>query len=59
MAAAAGRVGGILGPLLVGYLVAAGKDISIIFTIFTIAIVVGAAVVLFFGKETKNTVLKD
>lgn len=59
MAAAAGRIGGILGPLLVGYLVAAGKDISIIFTIFTIAIVVGAAVVLFFGKETKNTVLKD
>lgn len=59
MAAAAGRIGGILGPLLVGYLVAAGKDISIIFTIFTIAIVVGAAVVLIFGKETKNTVLKD
>lgn len=59
MAAAAGRIGGILGPLLVGYLVAAGKDISIIFTIFTIAIVIGAAVVLIFGKETKNTVLKD
>lgn len=56
LAAGIGRIGGVLGPLLVGYLVAAGTPISTIFTIFTIAILVGAVVVAF-GKETKNTVL--
>ncbi|MFJ5622334.1 MFS transporter [Peribacillus loiseleuriae] len=59
MAAAAGRVGGVLGPLLIGYLVAGGTPLSMIFTIFTIAILIGAIVVLFWGKETKNTVLQD
>ncbi|MGE7764215.1 MFS transporter [Peribacillus sp. NPDC096540] len=56
LAAGIGRIGGVLGPLLVGYLVAAGTPISTIFTIFTIAILVGAVAVAF-GKETKNTVL--
>lgn len=59
MAAAAGRVGGVLGPLLIGYFVAAGTALSVIFTIFTIAILIGAIVVLVWGKETKNTVLQD
>lgn len=59
MAAAVGRVGGVLGPLLIGYLVAGGTPLSVIFTIFTIAILIGAIVVLFWGKETKNTVLLD
>ncbi len=59
MAAAAGRVGGVLGPLLIGYFVAAGTALSVIFTIFTIAILIGAIVVLIWGKETKNTVLQD
>ncbi|USK71418.1 MFS transporter [Peribacillus asahii] len=57
MAAAIGRIGGILGPLLVGYLVAANTSISAIFTIFTVAILIGAIAVAF-GKETKNTVLE-
>ena len=57
MAAAVGRVGGILGPLLVGYLVASGTSISSIFGIFTIAILIGVVAVAF-GKETKNTVLE-
>ncbi len=56
MAAAIGRVGGILGPLLVGYLVTSGSSISYIFGIFTIAILIGVVAVAF-GKETKNTVL--
>ncbi|MGE7649220.1 MFS transporter [Peribacillus frigoritolerans] len=56
LAAGIGRIGGVLGPLLVGYLVAADTPISSIFTIFTIAILVGAVAVSF-GKETKNTVL--
>lgn len=54
MAASFGRIGGILGPLLVGYLVARDHDISIIFTIFCAAILVGAVAVLFMGQETKN-----
>ncbi|MEH6949269.1 MFS transporter [Bacillus sp. JJ634] len=57
MAAAIGRIGGILGPLLVGYLVAANTSISTIFTIFTVAILIGVIAVAF-GKETKNTVLE-
>lgn len=56
-AASFGRIGGILGPLLVGYMVAREYDVSVIFTIFCVAILVGAAAVLFMGQETKNKVL--
>ncbi|WP_028401318.1 MFS transporter [Ectobacillus panaciterrae] len=54
MAASFGRVGGILGPLFVGYLVAQKTAISSIFSIFCIAIIIGALAVFFFGKETKQ-----
>lgn len=54
VAASIGRVGGIFGPLLVGYLVTANYPISTIFTIFCIAILIGAASVFFLGAETKN-----
>lgn len=54
MAAAIGRVGGILGPLLVGSLVAAGNSIGFIFGLFCISIVVGVLVLGFFGKETRQ-----
>lgn len=57
MAAAIGRVGGILGPLLVGTLVTAGYSIGFIFTIFCISIVIGVIVVAFFGKETRQVEL--
>lgn len=53
MAASFGRIGGIFGPLLVGNLVAQKTDISVIFTIFTVAIIIGALSVLFLGKETR------
>jgi MFS transporter, putative metabolite:H+ symporter len=53
-AASFGRIGGILGPLLVGYMVSAEYDISVIFTIFCASILLGAAAVLFMGQETKN-----
>ena len=56
-AAAFGRLGGVLGPLLVGYLVTQGTPISTIFTIFCISIFVAALAVIFLGKETKNKVL--
>ncbi|WP_312876105.1 MFS transporter [Paenibacillus alginolyticus] len=55
LAASFGRIGGIIGPYLVGLLVANHKAITSIFMIFFVAIVIGALVLLFFGKETKNT----
>lgn len=58
MAAAVGRIGGVFGPLLVGSLLTKGYDIGYIFTIFCIAILIGAASVLFLGKETKQTELE-
>ncbi|MFD2616411.1 MFS transporter [Terrilactibacillus laevilacticus] len=54
MAAAIGRVGGILGPLLVGYLITQHVSINTIFIIFCISILIGALAVLLLGKETKN-----
>lgn len=56
-AAAFGRLGGVLGPLLVGYLVAQHTSISTIFTIFCISVFIAAFAVIFLGKETKNKVL--
>ena len=58
MAAAVGRIGGIFGPLLVGSLLAKGFDIGYVFSIFCVAILVGAAAVVFLGKETKQTELQ-
>jgi MFS transporter, putative metabolite:H+ symporter len=57
-AASFGRLGGVLGPLLVGYLVAQQTPISTIFTIFCISVFVAAFAVIFLGKETKNVVLE-
>lgn len=54
MAASFGRIGGILGPLLVGYLVASKIEITVIFTIFCVSILLGVAAVYFLGKETKS-----
>lgn len=55
MAASFGRIGGIFGPLMVGYLVAANMSIGSIFSIFAISIFIGVLAVLFLGKETKYT----
>ncbi len=54
MAAAFGRIGGILGPLLVGYLVAAQASLSLIFTIFCGSILIGVFAVIILGQETKQ-----
>ncbi|PEI86777.1 MFS transporter [Bacillus toyonensis] len=54
MAAAFGRIGGIIGPLLVGYLVAAQASLSLIFTIFCGSILIGALAVVILGQETKQ-----
>ncbi|MPQ26880.1 MFS transporter [Bacillus paralicheniformis] len=54
MAAGFGRIGGILGPLLVGYLVARGTELSMIFLIFCVAVVAAVAAIFFLGTETKQ-----
>ncbi|AVP45739.1 MFS transporter [Bacillus cereus] len=54
MAAAFGRIGGILGPLLVGYLVALEASLSLIFTIFCGSILIGVFAVVILGQETKQ-----
>lgn len=59
MAASIGRIGGILGPLLVGYMVTQKIAISSIFTIFCIAILVAAITVFLLGKETKRQELAE
>lgn len=58
MAAAFGRVGGIFGPLLVGFLLTAGIGINVIFAIFCGAILIGAMAVAFLGTETKQMELE-
>lgn len=58
MAAGIGRVGGILGPLLVGMLLARGFDYSFIFAVFCGAILVGVLAVAVLGTETKQTELQ-
>lgn len=54
MAAAFGRIGGILGPLLVGYLVASQASLSLTFTIFCGSILIGVFAVIILGQETKQ-----
>ncbi|MGD7007196.1 MFS transporter [Metabacillus sp. 84] len=59
MAASFGRIGGILGPLLVGYLIAEKVEIGTIFTIFCFSIIVGILAVAFLGTETKQTEMEE
>lgn len=54
LAASIGRVGGILGPLLVGYMVQQGTSIAIIFTIFCASVLLAVAAIFFLGTETKQ-----
>ncbi len=58
MAASFGRVGGVLGPLLVGSMLTAGIGINIIFGIFCASILIGAMAVAFLGTETKQMELE-
>ena len=54
MAASFGRIGGILGPLLVGYMSTQGVSLTVTFSIFCAAILIGVGSVVFLGKETKQ-----
>lgn len=55
LAASIGRVGGVIGPYLVGMLISGGSAVSVVFVVFFVAIVVGAFAVVFLGKETKGS----
>lgn len=57
MAASFGRIGGIVGPALVGYLISNQITVGHIFTIFCVAIMLGVTAVFFLGDETKGKVL--
>lgn len=57
-AAAVGRIGGIFGPLLVGWLLAADYGFGLIFAIFCGAIVIGVLAVITLGTETKQLELE-
>ncbi|MTH55588.1 MFS transporter [Bacillus mangrovi] len=59
MAASFGRIGGILGPLLVGYMIAQEAEIGTIFTIFCISIIIGVLAVAFMGRETKQLEMEE
>lgn len=54
IAAGVGRIGGILGPFLVGNLLSKGYDYGFIFRIFCVSILIGVLAVVFLGKETKQ-----
>jgi putative MFS transporter len=54
MAASFGRLGGILGPLFVGYLVAQHTAITTIFAVFCLSVFIGVIAVWTLGKETKQ-----
>lgn len=58
MAAAIGRIGGILGPLMVGVLMARNISVSTIFALFSLAILIAVLAIILLGKETKQIELK-
>lgn len=60
-AAAFGRIGGILAPLAVGWLLttAGAGGFAAVFTLFTAVLVLGAAVVALFGEETRGRTLEQ
>ncbi|MEK4112516.1 putative MFS transporter [Paenibacillus sp. DS2363] len=59
LATSVGRIGGVIAPLMVGMLVQREVAISLIFTIFFVTILIGAAAVLFWGRETKGQELAE
>jgi putative MFS transporter len=58
-AAAVGRFGGILAPIIVGYLITGPQGFSQVFTMFTGVMMAVAVIVWLFGEETKNRTLDE
>ncbi|WP_274363796.1 MFS transporter [Paenibacillus thermotolerans] len=59
LAASFGRVGGVIAPFLVGWLIARDVSIPAVFILFFASIVVGALAVWLLGTETKGRELAD
>lgn len=59
LATSFGRVGGVIAPLLVGFMKGNGTPIETIFVMFFVTILVGVFAVLVLGKETKGRELAD
>ncbi|MDF7667573.1 MFS transporter [Orbaceae bacterium ESL0727] len=58
MAAAVGRIGGILGPLMVGLFVSLGFSVGLIFSLFSFAILLAIIAIILLGRETKQSLLQ-
>lgn len=58
-AAAVGRVGGILAPTVVGYMIGGKEGFSNVFMMFTAVMFMVAMVVLLLGEETKGKTLEE
>jgi putative MFS transporter len=58
-AAAVGRIGGILAPTVVGYMIVGNGGFTNVFMMFTIVMLGVAAVVWFLGEETKGKSLEE
>jgi putative MFS transporter len=58
-AAAVGRIGGILAPTVVGYMIVGNGGFTNVFMMFTIVMLAVAAVVWFLGEETRGKSLEE
>lgn len=56
---AAGRLGIVIGPLVVGFVLAHGNSLSWVFGIFAVVAGIGAIVVALFAVETKERTLEE
>jgi MFS transporter, putative metabolite:H+ symporter len=59
LAASFGRIGGVIGPYVVGEMIGRGVSITMVFVMFFITILIGAFAVMLLGKETKGRELED
>ncbi|SDD23985.1 MFS transporter, putative metabolite:H+ symporter [Terribacillus halophilus] len=57
IAATAGRIGGILGPLLIGYRSTFGLSVSTVFLLFCVTVLIAVVAVWILGEETKGKTL--
>ncbi len=58
-AAAIGRTGGIIAPLIVGNILAANLGQDVVFAQFAAVLIAGAIAVLLLGQETKGKSLEE
>lgn len=58
-AAAVGRIGGVLAPTVVGYMISGGAGFDKVFVMFTAVMLTISFVVLFAGEETKGKTLDE